>query len=288
MGRRFVSRVALCFGIAAAMVLAADPALAAGTLVGGVSTLLGLLAGVWAVLAARGSALEANGAAVWLVGGAVVGGAGWAGRRLLLDRLVEWWRLGLVQWAGLLRWVDGRAVRIAGLRVGDIAPGERAPQAREASTTRSASSVSTRSPSSTPAPTATLIHRCADTTWPAALDRDQLIAEARRCFLALQAAWDINDTARLAALTTPDMLADVQSLLDARGHAPNHTDVLTLDAELLCIEAIGSSWCASLEFSGFIRESTDAAAVPFRELWMLASPIDGVRHWRLARQQALL
>lgn len=259
-------------GIAAATGLAADPALAAGTVVAGVSTVVGLLAALWAVVVARGSPLEADGAAMWFVGGAVVGTAGWTGRRLVIERSQAWWRHVVVRGRGLRRTADGWAARSASL----------------AKLSRSRAGGSVPMPTGQAPSIGPLIRRCTDATWPASFDRDQVLVEARRCFIALQAAWDTNDIAALRELTTPDMLADVLALLEARGHAPNHTDVLTLSAELLCIEAIGSAWCASLEFSGFIRESADAAAVPFHELWMLASAQDGALQWRLARQQALL
>jgi hypothetical protein len=64
--------------------------------------------------------------------------------------------------------------------------------------------------------------------------------------------------------------------------------VLTLHAELLGLEELGAAYLASIEFSGLIRESADAGAVPFRELWMLSATKEGAPSWRLARQQALL
>jgi predicted lipid-binding transport protein (Tim44 family) len=123
---------------------------------------------------------------------------------------------------------------------------------------------------------------------PAGLDGAEVLSAARSRFLRLQAAWDAGDVAALGHLTTPDMLEELLDVLTARGSEPNRTHVLTLHAELLACEELNAAYLASVEFSGLIRESADAAAVPFRELWMLAgSKGDASPSWRLARQQAL-
>jgi hypothetical protein len=123
---------------------------------------------------------------------------------------------------------------------------------------------------------------------PAGFDRAELLATARGHFVQLQAAWDAGDMGTLRALTTPDILDDLCCQLPERGEGPNRTDVLTLHAELLGFEDLGPAYLASIEFSGMIRESSHEAAVPFRELWLLARSKDEAAAWRLARQQALL
>ena len=121
------------------------------------------------------------------------------------------------------------------------------------------------------------------------LDIAEVLDMARSRFLRLQAAWDAGDVAALTSLTTPDMLDELLQVLDARLSAtPCRTDVVSLHAELLGLEEMGAAWLASVEFSGLIRESAEAGAVPFRELWMLSATKDGTPSWRLARQQALL
>ena len=123
---------------------------------------------------------------------------------------------------------------------------------------------------------------------PAGFDAEQLLRGARGHFVALQSAWDAGDVAALRALTTPDMLDDLCVQLPERGSGPNRTDVLTLQAVVLCFEDLGSAYLMSIEFSGMIRERSDEGAAPFRELWMLAQSKQGAPAWRLARQQALL
>ncbi len=120
----------------------------------------------------------------------------------------------------------------------------------------------------------------------------RVLAAVNPCFVRLQAAWDVADLAALRALTTPSMFDEIVGQLGARGHAPNRTDVLTVQAELLRIEQVGSVLLASVQFSGILREAADGGAVPFRELWMLTHALDDATDvaggaWRLARQQAL-
>ncbi len=123
--------------------------------------------------------------------------------------------------------------------------------------------------------------------WPPGIDGKQVLEAARSRFLRLQAAWDAGDVQALGNLTTPDMLEQLLPVLSVRGAAPNRTDVITLHAELLGVEEVSAGYLASIEFSGLIRESVEAGAVPFREFWMLSSSKDGSPSWRLARQQAL-
>lgn len=103
----------------------------------------------------------------------------------------------------------------------------------------------------------------------------------------MQAAWDAADLRALAALTTEQLLVDLQDQLAARGPGPNCTEVLKLDARLLGIEEMAEAFVASVEFSGLIRERLDDGAAPFRELWLLANLKTAGRGWRLARVQAL-
>lgn len=118
-------------------------------------------------------------------------------------------------------------------------------------------------------------------------DERDLLGSARRQFLHLQAAWDAGDLDTLRSLTTGPMFDELAVQLPMRGAAPNRTDVISLEAHLISIEAVGQFELASIEFSGVVRESEALGAVPFREVWMLARE-SSEGGWRLARQQALL
>ncbi len=119
---------------------------------------------------------------------------------------------------------------------------------------------------------------------PTGFDHDTLLADLRRQFVRLQAAWDAREVEVLRALTTPEMLVELCSELPECSSAPNRTDVMTLRAKLLSFDELGSAYLASVEFSGLICECDEVGAVPFRELWMLVRRKHEGADWRLARQ----
>lgn len=119
---------------------------------------------------------------------------------------------------------------------------------------------------------------------PEGIDREELLADLRRQYVRLQAAWDAREVEVLRALTTPEMLAELCTQLPDGQGEPNRTEVVTLHAKLLGFDELGEACLASVEFSGMIRESSEGAALPFRELWMLARPKLEGADWRLARQ----
>jgi predicted lipid-binding transport protein (Tim44 family) len=83
------------------------------------------------------------------------------------------------------------------------------------------------------------------------------------------------------------MFAEMKLQLQERGASANHTDVVSLDAELLGMETVGNDYLASVKFSGMIRESENAAAEPFTEVWNLSKPVSGNGGWILAGIQQL-
>lgn len=126
---------------------------------------------------------------------------------------------------------------------------------------------------------------------PADFDADGFLTAAKRNFVTLQDAWDRSDIARLRAMMTDDMLAEIKAqLADRESHAlgqVNKTEVVMLDAQLLGIEDLGESYLASVEFNGMIREEPASAPNPFREVWNMSKPKSGSSGWLVAGVQAL-
>lgn len=122
---------------------------------------------------------------------------------------------------------------------------------------------------------------------PAGFDAAGFLQSAKGNFVLLQEAWDRADLETLGSLMTDDMLGHIRQQLAERGDQPNRTDVVTLHAEMLGVEDIGTTYIASVEFSGMIREEVTAGAAPFREVWNLTKPKDGSTGWLLAGVQAL-
>jgi predicted lipid-binding transport protein (Tim44 family) len=120
---------------------------------------------------------------------------------------------------------------------------------------------------------------------PADFDTTGFLRHAKTNFLRMQAAWDKADSLDIREFTTPEMYAELKMQLTERGASANHTDVVTLEAELLGIESNSIEHLASVRFSGMIREAEHAAAEPFNEIWVLSKPITGNGGWMLAGLQ---
>ncbi len=120
-----------------------------------------------------------------------------------------------------------------------------------------------------------------------AAELDEFLSLARQSFVQLQAAWDRADLRVLGNLATEPLFEELRAQLVERGPAPNCTEVLAVDARLLAVEELCEAYVASVEFSGLIRERLDCAAMPFRELWLLANLKAAGRGWQLARVQSL-
>jgi len=122
---------------------------------------------------------------------------------------------------------------------------------------------------------------------PADFDSAGFLRHAKTYFIRLQAAWDKADLNDIREFTTPEMYSEIRMQISERGATSNHTDVVSLDAQLLGIETSGNNHLASVKFSGMIRESENAPAEPFAEVWNLGKPVTGQGGWTLAGIQQL-
>ena len=126
---------------------------------------------------------------------------------------------------------------------------------------------------------------------PEGFDANGFIEAAKRNFHTLQAAWDRSDVTTLRSMMTDGMLEEIRSQLAEReshtGAAPNHTEVMMLEAQLLGIEDLGEAYMASVEFSGMIREELSSGPAPFREVWNMTKAKAGTSGWLVAGVQAL-
>lgn len=123
---------------------------------------------------------------------------------------------------------------------------------------------------------------------PEGFDQIAFLANAKLYFTRLQKAWDAGDLEALREFTTPEMFVSLQRDLQGRAEGVNHTDVITLNAELLGVETDANTYLCSVEFSGLIREQAEDPAEPFREVWNLSKPVNGSGGWVLAGIQQLV
>jgi predicted lipid-binding transport protein (Tim44 family) len=121
---------------------------------------------------------------------------------------------------------------------------------------------------------------------PSNFDSAGFLRHAKTCFIRLQAAWDKGDINDLREFTTPEMFAEFRLQLQERGASPNHTDVVSIEAELLGIETANDEYLASVRFTGMIKEDEHAPATPFAEVWNFAKPISS-GGWLLAGIQQI-
>ena len=117
---------------------------------------------------------------------------------------------------------------------------------------------------------------------PADFDVAGFVRSGKSYFIRLQAAWDRADINDIREFTTPEMFAELRLQLQERGSAPNNTDVVKIDGELLGIETLANDYLATLKFTGLIKEAPEASAEPFTEIWNLSKPLNGSGGWVLA------
>ena len=117
---------------------------------------------------------------------------------------------------------------------------------------------------------------------PAGFDAQAFERIAKMIFIRLQAANDAGQVDDLRKFTTPELFASLRVDLQERAGAPQQTDVVQLDAQLIDAAQENGQWIATVRFSGLIREQAGAAAEPFDEQWHLVKPVDGSREWAIA------
>ena len=122
---------------------------------------------------------------------------------------------------------------------------------------------------------------------PPGFDVEGFLRVAKLNFIRLQAANDAGNLEDIREFVTPEMFAEIKLQLDERGRAPQQTDVVTLNAELLEVVSESTRHIASVRFSGMIREEIGAAAAPFDEVWNLSKPREGSHGWVIAGIQQL-
>jgi predicted lipid-binding transport protein (Tim44 family) len=118
--------------------------------------------------------------------------------------------------------------------------------------------------------------------FPPGFDAAQFAHHAKLNFTKLQAANDQCDLSTMRSFMTPGLYAYIEAEIKARGAAPQKTEVVTLEADVLEVVTEGDMYIASVNFSGMIREERDGAAAPFSETWHLEKPVNGSTGWLIS------
>lgn len=114
---------------------------------------------------------------------------------------------------------------------------------------------------------------------PAGFDAAAFAREARKQFLAVQAAHDRHDTKTLAEVMTPELLREISREMDVSG-AARPTEIVEVDAEVVDVTTEGRNHWVSVRFAGTAREG--GVLEPFDEIWNLVKPVDGGSGWQVA------
>ncbi|HEY8243365.1 MAG: TIM44-like domain-containing protein [Vicinamibacteria bacterium] len=114
---------------------------------------------------------------------------------------------------------------------------------------------------------------------PAGFDAPAFAREAKKQFLAVQAAHDRHDAKSLADVMTPELHREIMREMEASG-AARPTEIVDVDAEVIDVATEGAKHWVSVRFSGTAREG--GALEPFDEVWNLVKPVDGSSGWLIA------
>src|SRR5689334_5252654 len=129
--------------------------------------------------------------------------------------------------------------------------------------------------------------QAAASTIPDGFDVAGFLKAAKLNYMKLQIANDKGDLEELREFTSPELFEELKRDILGRGGVSQHTDVLSLNADLLEVATEGSQHWASVRFSGTIRETSAGSTEGFEEVWNLAKPVDGSSGWTLAGIQQM-
>ena len=118
---------------------------------------------------------------------------------------------------------------------------------------------------------------------------EDFLRSAKFSFIRMQAANDRKDLSDIREYTTPEMFAEISMQMQERGDAPQKTDVITIDGDLLQVVNVGDTAIASVRFTGQLREN-NGTPENVDEVWHVRKNLrDDKSVWLLAGiQQATL
>jgi predicted lipid-binding transport protein (Tim44 family) len=122
---------------------------------------------------------------------------------------------------------------------------------------------------------------------PAGFDAAGFARGAKMNYLKLQMANDSGNLEEIREFTTPEMFEELSRDVAARGGARQHTEILSLEADVLEVVTEGAMHWASVRFTGAERGAAGQPAESFEEVWNLSKPVDGSTGWVLAGIQQM-
>lgn len=119
-------------------------------------------------------------------------------------------------------------------------------------------------------------------TIPADFDAEAFVRNAKVNFIRLQAANDARNLEDIREYTTPELFAEIKMNWMEQGSAPQKTDVVSLNAEVVDVTEEAARYIVSVRFTGLLREDAHAAPEAIDETWHLTKPRSGDSGWLVA------
>ena len=117
---------------------------------------------------------------------------------------------------------------------------------------------------------------------PADFDAPAFERNAKINFIRLQAANDAGNIDDIREFTTPEMFAELKMTISERGAAAQHTDVISINAQVLDVAEEASRYVVSVRFTGVVSEGPERPSESIDEIWHLVKPREGRGGWLLA------
>ena len=124
---------------------------------------------------------------------------------------------------------------------------------------------------------------------PADFPVESFLRSAKTSFIRLQAANDRKDLSDIREYTTPEMFAEISMQMQERDDAPQKTDVIAINGELLEVNEENDWAIATVRFTGQLREN-NGMPENVDEIWHVQKNLrDNKSVWLLAGiQQTIL
>ena len=119
-------------------------------------------------------------------------------------------------------------------------------------------------------------------TIPADFDVAGFVRNSKVNFIRLQAANDAGNLDDIREFTTPEMFAEIKMDIEERKGAKQHTDVVSINADVLEVAEEATRYVVSVRFTGVIKEDDAVNSSSVDEIWHLTKPRDGKTGWVLA------
>ncbi|MCH9697541.1 MAG: 39S ribosomal protein L45 [Gammaproteobacteria bacterium] len=102
-------------------------------------------------------------------------------------------------------------------------------------------------------------------------DQATFLEGARRAFYLLQHAWDNGNQPEIRRMTTDKVFSEIKQQLE-NNETTNHTEIMSLSAELLSARQVGTQYEVQVLFDANIHELPESTTSNIQEVWHFVKP----------------